>query len=358
MDLHPEDLIEREMCGDLSPIERERLEVHAQQCAVCRLERLARADFRRDAEGPEAEIDVQRLLAAVAGPLAMRAIPRAASRPRMRHLRFVMVAAAVISVTGFAAAARWSGTRALVAAAVPPSIPVAAPVATAVAPRHRLARASEPPAALLPEQAAPDAVRALPVVSPAALVSAANPVGPVALLTPVGAFRASPKAVAPAAVARAAVEPPSSPVPAVHDAPAVAAVAAAPIAEPAPDSSTIFRRANAAREMGDHARASELYRRLLDDFATSPEARASLPMFGRMLLDDGNASGALRRFDDALRLSGSALREDVMLGRALALQRLARPDDEARAWSALLDAYPSSVHTERARRRLLELGRR
>jgi len=45
------------------------------------------------------------------------------------------------------------------------------------------------------------------------------------------------------------------------------------------------------------------------------------------------------------------------LGRALALQRLGRPDDEARALSSLLDAYPISVHAERARRRLLELGR-
>jgi tetratricopeptide (TPR) repeat protein len=148
-------------------------------------------------------------------------------------------------------------------------------------------------------------------------------------------------------VTRAAVEGPSI----------LAAVVAAPVGV-APDASTIFRRANAAREMGDHQHAGELYRRLLEDFGISPEARASLPMFGRMLLDDGNASGALLRFDDALRLGGGALREDVMLGRSLALQRLGRPDDEARAWSSLLDAYPSSVHAERARRRLLELGRR
>jgi hypothetical protein len=80
-------------------------------------------------------------------------------------------------------------------------------------------------------------------------------------------------------------------------------------------------------------------------------------MFGRMLLDDGDASGALQRFDDALRLGTGALREDVMLGRALALQRLGRVDDEAKAWSSLLATYPSSVHADRARRRLRELGR-
>ncbi|MGO9837563.1 MAG: tetratricopeptide repeat protein [Polyangiaceae bacterium] len=346
MDLHPEDLIEREMCGDLSPVERARLETHAQQCAACKLERLARADFRRDAEGPEAEVDVQRLLAAVSGPLAMREASRVASRPRMRHVRFLLVAAAVISVTGLAAAARWSGTRMLVVASVPAPPPVMAVAPVAGAPRHHVARAAEAAAASTSEQAALDPLATAPVATP--------PVAAVAPVVPVGVVeipRATPRSAALAPVARVAVEPASSPVPA---APAVAAL---PV-EAGPDAPTIFRRANAAREMGDHARAGELYRRLLDDFATSPEARASLPMFGRMLLDDGNASGALGRFDDALRVGTGALREDVMLGRALALQHLGRPDDEARAWSALLDAYPSSVHAERARRRLLELGRR
>jgi TolA-binding protein len=354
MDLHPEDLIEREMCGELSPGELERLELHARQCTVCRLERLARADFRRDAEGPEAEIDVQRLLAAVA-PLVVREAPRAASRPRMRHMRFVLVAAAVISVTGLATAARWSGTRALLGASVPaaPGLPVPVALPVAAAPHHVYARSPEslPPVPVAP--VAPLAAISVPLAAPANVA----PASPASLLGSV--IRAAPRA-APRALAPATPEPrPSSLTSPAPDAPAVAAVAAAPVVvEAPPDASTTFRRANAAREMGDHARASELYRRLLDDFAASPEARASLPMFGRMLLDDGNPSGALRRFDEALRFGGSALREDVMLGRGLALQRLARADDEARAWSALLDAYPSSVHAERARRRLLELGRR
>jgi hypothetical protein len=344
MDLHPEELIEREMRGELSPVERERLETHARQCTVCRLERLARADFQRDAEGPEAEVDVQRLLAAVA-PLVVRGAPRAAVRPRMRHMRFVLVAAAVISVTGLATAARWSGTRALLGVSLPTTVPAAPPVAAA-APHHVYARSSD----ALPAVASLDPVTpiALPIVPLAAPVSP-GPASPASLLSAVipAAPRAVPRVVAP--VAREALDPLAS---------LVAAVAAAPVVEAPADAPTTFRRANAAREMGDHARAAELYRRLLEDFAASPEARASLPMFGRMLLDDGNPSGALRRFDDALRLGGSALREDVMLGRGLALQRLARPDDEAKAWSALLDAYPSSVHAERARRRLLELGRR
>jgi hypothetical protein len=266
----------------------------------------------------------------------------------MRHVRFLLVAAAVISVTGLAAAARWSETRAFVASV--PASPPAAPVATVAATtRHRVARVSEGTVTSPPEQTALDPLTSAAVASPpvaaAVAVAVGGPVGPVAMP------RATPRTAVAPFVAQAAVDPASSPM--TSEPAAVAAPA-----EVTPDAPTIFRRANAAREMGDHARAGELYRRLLDDFAASPEARASLPMFGRMLLDDGNASGALRRFDDALRLGTGALREDVMLGRALALQHLGRPDDEARSWSALLDAYPSSVHAERARRRLLELGRR
>ena len=78
-------------------------------------------------------------------------------------------------------------------------------------------------------------------------------------------------------------------------------------------------------------------------------------MLGRMLLDDGDMSAALRSFDDYLRSAG-VLREDVMVDRALTLERLGRRNDEANAWASLLRAYPSSVHAERARARLRQLG--
>jgi hypothetical protein len=158
---------------------------------------------------------------------------------------------------------------------------------------------------------------------------------------------------APAAPIAARVPREAAPV-APHAAPVVAEVTAA--SDEPVDAPTLFHRANEARQMGDHARAGELYGRLLNHFGVSPEAHVSLAMFGRMLLDDGNAAGALRCFDDYLH-QGGALREDVMVGRALALQRLGRAGEEASAWSSLLDAYPSSVHAGRARRRLLELGR-
>ena len=77
---------------------------------------------------------------------------------------------------------------------------------------------------------------------------------------------------------------------------------------------------------------------------------------GRMRLEDGDAANALPSFD-AYVSRGGALAAEAMLGRALALEQLGRADEERSAWSALIDAYPDSVHARRARMRLAELGR-
>jgi TolA-binding protein len=336
MDLHPEDLLEREMRGELSEAEQERLELHARQCAVCRLERRARDDFRADSEGPGAEADVARLLTAMAGPLALQGLRRAPTASPMRYVRFVSVAAAVVTMTGLAAASRWSGVRAVVMpwTAEPPALSVspAKPVAPVAAVRAALAASpaaaaptpSDPPAADLP--AAPEVVS---VPAPLVVSVASAPVR-----------RAHPVAAAAPVPATAAADAPTD------DADADA------------DAATVFQRANVALRSGDHLRAGELYGLLLNRYPTAPESHASLALFGRMLLDDGNANGALQCFDDYLR-HGGALREDVMLGRALAFQHIGprASADEARAWTSLLEAYPASVHAERARRRLSELAR-
>jgi tetratricopeptide (TPR) repeat protein len=125
---------------------------------------------------------------------------------------------------------------------------------------------------------------------------------------------------------------------------------------PPPDAPSLFGRANEARRLGDHPSAAHYYRALIEDNPSSSEAHDALAVLGRMLLDDTDAEGALRCFDEYLRVGGP-LREDVMLGRALCLQRLGRAGDETRALESLVAAYPHSVHAERARRRLLHLGR-
>jgi hypothetical protein len=317
MDLHPEDLIEREALGEISPAERDRLDVHTRQCAACRIERQARDDFREEADSPEAEADVALLLASIAAPLAMHMQQRASRRSPMRYLRFVAAAAAVISVTGFAAAARWTGVRAVI---LPWTAPAPVAAAAPVAPK---APAHAAPVVAPVEEVAPPAVEAIQE-APSVHVAVAAPVKRVV-----------------AKVSVPVVAPPPAPV--VE-------------ADETSNAGIAFRKANEARQAGDHPRAGELYGMLLNRFSGSPEAHASLALFGRMLLDDGNANGALQCFDDYLR-TGGALREDVMVGRALAFQRIGprAAADEAHAWSALLDAYPGTVHTARARRRLAEL---
>ncbi len=126
---------------------------------------------------------------------------------------------------------------------------------------------------------------------------------------------------------------------------------------PAWDAAALFAQANAVRRSGDHAGAAELYHILIERYPRSAETHEAEAALGRLLLDDGNARAALRHFDEYLYVGGP-LEEDVTVDRALALNRLQRPRDEADTWSSLLRAHPSSVHAERARTRLRELGDR
>jgi hypothetical protein len=139
-------------------------------------------------------------------------------------------------------------------------------------------------------------------------------------------------------------------------------LAAAPLpaaAAPAmrqPQAPELFASGNAARSRGDRAEASLRYRELLSRFPSSPESRLTHAILARMLLDSGDASGALLELDTYLHSGDEALREEAMSARAMALSLLGRPRDEAAAWNALLETFPESVHAARARERLLELG--
>ncbi len=124
----------------------------------------------------------------------------------------------------------------------------------------------------------------------------------------------------------------------------------------ADDAAGLFGEANASRRRGEHERAATAYERLIAGYPQSAEARESLESLGRMRLDDGDGAGALQCFDAYLR-RGGALIAEAMVGRALALEQLGRIDQERDAWRALVDAFPDSVHADRARTRLAKLGR-
>jgi anti-sigma factor RsiW len=52
VDLHPEDLFDKELRGELTDSERARLEAHLERCSTCRFEREVRADFADELAGP------------------------------------------------------------------------------------------------------------------------------------------------------------------------------------------------------------------------------------------------------------------------------------------------------------------
>jgi tetratricopeptide (TPR) repeat protein len=114
----------------------------------------------------------------------------------------------------------------------------------------------------------------------------------------------------------------------------------------------LFGAANEARERGSYDEAIRLYSELTQQDAQSPEAVTVHAILGRLLLDRGDAPEALRHFEAYLSTGVTKLREEALLGRALALQELHRPGEEAQAWGSLLEAHPRSVHAARARMRL------
>jgi TolA-binding protein len=96
----------------------------------------------------------------------------------------------------------------------------------------------------------------------------------------------------------------------------------------------------------------QLHAELVARYPQSHEAQVSRMMVARMLLDRGDAAGALAGFDAYLRAGSGELREDALAGRATALERLGRTDEARRAWMALLDQYPNTAYGAHARSRV------
>jgi hypothetical protein len=180
------------------------------------------------------------------------------------------------------------------------------------------------------------------------------------------ANEAAPVAVAPVACVPV---PPAAPVPP----PAAVRIERARVAQPVGQSSVapaaqaaaqdataaaLFSDANAARRRGDHRAAIALYRDLTDKHDGAPEAAAARIALGRMLLDDGDAASALPLFDRYLGDGDGSLREEAMVGRAHAFEKLGRNYDELAAWNRLLASYPQSVHKAHAEARLEALKAR
>ncbi len=305
VDLHPEDLLEKDAHGLLEPGERARLEAHLRHCVACRMERQLRADFASELE---TEVAIERIGLGIE-QLAETPPPRESIMvlrgPRRRRHRAVwLLAAAVLLVGGAAAAAMGlSETRWMVSPAAPSAPADTNPRSATNVKGHHAA------------VAAADVPEPTPVEAPAEPVVAA-PVAP---------------AVAPSRPLRAA-----------------------PVAAPAVviGPAELFDTATEARRRSDYGRSLDLDRELEQRYPTSSEAQVSRAIVGRLLLDRGDPAGALAKFDSYLAAGGGDLGEEAMVGRATALDRLGKADEATRAWSALVAAFPDSPYAARARARL------
>jgi TolA-binding protein len=128
-----------------------------------------------------------------------------------------------------------------------------------------------------------------------------------------------------------------------------------PAAEQSETAATLFSQANELRRAGRDDQAIQAYQKLQRLFPETPQAEQSHASLGQLLLQHLSADEALTQFDRYLAHEGP-LTEDVLVGRALALQRLGRVHEERKTWESLLHHFPSSVHATRAKARLAALS--
>jgi TolA-binding protein len=129
---------------------------------------------------------------------------------------------------------------------------------------------------------------------------------------------------------------------------------AAPATSEAPaTAASLFERANRARVDGDLDGAVKLYRRVVTEFPSSNEAVVAHVSLGRLLFQRGDSQGALAEFDRYLSdPSRKDLREEALVGRARACNKLGRAGEERAAWQSLLHDFPDSMYSTQARERL------
>jgi TolA-binding protein len=311
VNLHPEELLDRDARGELTAAETTRLEAHLARCPACRFERQLRDDFADELSSDVTPSSVERI--ALAGtstssrpeqkseaPLETVAPPRArwSSPRRVTRASWLLVAAAVcaVSVAGATGAGRRAWSRLV---GVPPPVAVEETAPTHSAAKH-----------VSPHRAAP---------APTVLAPVAEPSSTTDLLV-------TPPPVPPLVTARRA-----------------------PSSESAP---SLFAAATEARRQGSYARAIDLQRELLTRYPRSRESHVTRETMGRLLLDRGDPAGALASFDAYIADGSGELGEEAMVGRATALERLGRTAQAGDAWRVLLAAYPETPYAAHAKARL------
>jgi hypothetical protein len=121
---------------------------------------------------------------------------------------------------------------------------------------------------------------------------------------------------------------------------------------PEREAAALFDEEVDARRRGDDARVLVLHQELQARHPSSGEAHTSRATVGRFLLDHQAPASALENFDAYLATGSGDLREEAMIGRAMALERLGRRDDACRAWEALVGAFPRTPYAAHAEARI------
>jgi TolA-binding protein len=252
----------------------------------------------------------------------------------------------LISASGALAAALgtrpWHALTELFASVPEPASGGKRPAAGAGKPRTMnnaaLAPSASPPSAAPPVAAAP--VAAAPVA--AAPVAAAPLVAVRVAAAPLPKLRANADVTTQSRPLRAELAnaaPASSSAPAEPSGPA-----------------QLFAEANQARRAGQVGRASGLYHLLQEQYPGSSEAELSRVTLSTLLLNGGDASGALSGFERYLAGPSRVLEAEALVGRARALERLGRRQLEGAAWREVLRRFPGSVYARQAAERLTALG--
>jgi len=355
VDLHPEELLDRDARGALSPAEATRLEAHLARCPACRFERELRADFADElaSDAPCSPSSVERLALAgarVPSPRSSRSArpPRSARSAKRSSIQAPPVESPPQSAPQTRAEiavpspryARRPVTRAawLLAAAALFAVSVAG--ATGVGQRAWDRFVASPPPAPSPaeDESAPSHVAAKRA--------------PRHLTPPAPSAVAEPRAE-PSTVDVLAPAPPAAPREPVAR---TSRAAPTPHATETSSAASLFEEAAELRRQGSYARAIELQRELVTRYPRSRESHVARETMGRLLLDRGDPAGAFASFDAYLSEGSGELGEEAMVGRATALERLDRSADAANAWRGLLAAYPETPYAAHARSRLGSLS--
>ncbi|HET9957594.1 MAG TPA: tetratricopeptide repeat protein [Polyangiaceae bacterium] len=410
LDLHPEDLLDKFADRTLSEAEAARLDAHLAMCSVCRVELQLRADFEEESEllRPNAPLQLTPLPAVargIAAPLSATAPLQGSASPhagpasaasnqeravrdersamgeskqtvrRRRPLaarRLAWVAAALLSlVASVSLAARYTGwfesrgaanrpilnsnlqgtgarghgPRSASKAEQPTVMPT--PSSAIEASPGREGSVTVPSASSALDQAAggesPSGVR---VVRPSVVSNRSVPNRPVSDPAPLRTPQRRGE--------RSATVETSNRAPAANG----GSPHSAALENVEADASALFREANAARRGGNAVLAIELYRRLQRVYPASPEAELSRATLAALLLEQGEPAAALDSFDKYLQRGGKLVDAEALVGRALALSKLGKRDEEIAAWRAVLSKFPGTVYAEQATKRLTALGER